>query len=259
MVSSRGDYHKSYNTEIFVAWFKKLLDLLGREKYLIIMDNARYHTALPPEAFRPEDHTTEEVRAYLRQNNVQFDRSAQKPQLSKLARKHVHEHVDPIVVQLARAKGHSVLFTPPRCSEFQPIEKIWAYVKARVARLFDIDTTFEKVGERLDWEFRRLVGKSAQVHATISHVLDHVIPRYKAPDRVEVVRPAQDEGAEEDDSDEEILQELRARAEESEAALACVWRSNAVQYADMDKDDEQRRIDGDDSDSEDDEIFGDNF
>ncbi|KAG9398678.1 hypothetical protein AC1031_014461 [Aphanomyces cochlioides] len=51
---------------------------------------------------------------------------------------------------MARQAGHEIVFTPPHHSDLQPIETIWAIVKGKVERQYDVNTTFDDVGKRLN-------------------------------------------------------------------------------------------------------------
>jgi hypothetical protein len=54
------------------------------------------------------------------------------------------------IERVARTHNHSVLFTPPRKSEWQPIEKYWAVVKNDVARKYTKSRTFAQARQQLD-------------------------------------------------------------------------------------------------------------
>ena len=58
-------------------------------------------------------------------------------QLKKAAKEHLAAHPDintTVPQQLFEDAGHELLYTPPYVSELQPIELIWAFTKALVAR-----------------------------------------------------------------------------------------------------------------------------
>jgi transposase len=54
------------------------------------------------------------------------------------------------IERVARTNNHTVLFTPPRKSEWQPIEKYWAVVKNDVARKYSKNRTFPQVRQQLE-------------------------------------------------------------------------------------------------------------
>jgi transposase len=54
------------------------------------------------------------------------------------------------VERVAQQHNHRILFTPPRKSEWQPIEKFWAIVKNDVARQYTKQRTFPQVRSQLE-------------------------------------------------------------------------------------------------------------
>ena len=66
------------------------------------------------------------------------------------------------IVQLARAAGHYVLFTPPHFSDLQPIEILWVRVKGEIGCMYTRDTTLADVGRRLRRQFELLESYKGQ-------------------------------------------------------------------------------------------------
>ncbi|OQR80596.1 hypothetical protein ACHHYP_20871, partial [Achlya hypogyna] len=56
----------------------------------------------------------------------------------------------PVIVTMAREKGHKVLFTASIHSRLQPIEIVWALVDGHVVRGYREDRSFLDVREALD-------------------------------------------------------------------------------------------------------------
>ncbi|RHY47783.1 hypothetical protein DYB34_001099 [Aphanomyces astaci] len=112
------DYHAMFNHAYFVAWFQRLLD---------------------------------DVSA-LQKTNAIIYRST----LWAKLKTYVTANVVPVIVQMAKDRGHDVVFTPPYHSDLQPIEMVWSFVKGAVGRQYDTSTKFPDVRERLDREFDRL-------------------------------------------------------------------------------------------------------
>ncbi|ETV80380.1 hypothetical protein H257_06689 [Aphanomyces astaci] len=52
-----------------------------------------------------------------------------KPAIWKTLKKNLDEHVLPVVVAMAQARGHHVVYAAPGFSELQPIEMVWSNVK----------------------------------------------------------------------------------------------------------------------------------
>ncbi|RHY24712.1 hypothetical protein DYB32_008725 [Aphanomyces invadans] len=166
------DDHGMFDGEYFVAWFERLvsiLDKMGIENALIVMDNAKYHKCLPPDTpkFSMKKLRLQEACVV---RGIPYNASDVKSFLwSKL--EPVVASVQPTTVAMAEAAGHEVLFTPPHHSELQPIELIWAIVKGQVGRQYDGRTKFSDVGQRLDRAVESLASetifgcvKEADVH-----------------------------------------------------------------------------------------------
>ncbi|ETV96726.1 hypothetical protein H310_10043 [Aphanomyces invadans] len=76
---------------------------------------------------------------------IEFDESDYKSILSEKLSQYIHKHIDPVVVDMARKRGHTVVFTPSHHSALQPIELLWAIVEGEVGRRYDIETKFADV------------------------------------------------------------------------------------------------------------------
>ena len=151
-----GDYHKNFNGVNFAKWWREQLLPGLREPSLIIMDNAAYHKTKPTDTPVPLRMKKDAVVAKLTELGVPFERNASAVTLKVLLKKWVDENVPPLVVQLAEAAGHKVLFTPPHYSDLQPIELLWALIKGNVGRQYSKTTTFADVLARLNAEFDKL-------------------------------------------------------------------------------------------------------
>lgn len=68
--------------------------------------------------------------------------------------------------------GHEVLYTPPRYSDFQPIELVWTAVKGEVGRQYTTQTSFTDVHTRLVTAFDNL--RSSTVEGCIQNSLQHL-------------------------------------------------------------------------------------
>ncbi len=63
------------------------------------------------------------------------------------------------IVDLARQRGHEILYTPPHHSDLQPIETVWAIVKTSVGNQYSTETSFVDVGTRLQTAFKNLTSE----------------------------------------------------------------------------------------------------
>ncbi|ETV79618.1 hypothetical protein H257_06878 [Aphanomyces astaci] len=93
-------------------------------------------------------------------------------------KKYIDEHIYPVMVQMAQARGHHIVHVAPEFSELQPIELIWANVKGTVGRAYTSDTTFQDVYKRLDNEFYHL--DSETIKSTIDNSTAKLIALEKA-------------------------------------------------------------------------------
>jgi transposase len=149
-----GDYHKVFNGQNFVHWFKHSLLPNLKEKSLIIMDNAAYHKI--KNAPNLSKLKKEEVIAYMKSKNLIFDSGRSVADLKSMLKQWIDDNVPIEVERLAREKGHMVLFTPAYHSDLQPIELVWARVKGNVGRKYTKDTSLDEVYTRLLEEFQQL-------------------------------------------------------------------------------------------------------
>ena len=77
--------------------------------------------------------------------NIQHDSNAMASEAKRTLRNWINENIPAAITELAERAGHKVVFTPPRYSDLQRIELVWARVKGAVARAYSRDTTLEDV------------------------------------------------------------------------------------------------------------------
>jgi len=109
------DYHGMFNHEYFVSWFRGVLDQLdglGLRDVIIVMDNASYHKGLPPDTPKGNWRKAELAQACARYG-ILIAVGAYKKELWVELKAHIAAHVDPVVVSMAAACGHTVVYTPP--------------------------------------------------------------------------------------------------------------------------------------------------
>jgi hypothetical protein len=124
----------------------------------LVLDNAKYHHHRGPDWFSPSKKKKGQLADFLRQRNVgsitvdggrsiqasKFSADARGkaggptlPQLKTAVKQHLAEHPEintTVPQQLMSDEGYELLYTPPYVSDLQPIEMIWAFTKAIVAR-----------------------------------------------------------------------------------------------------------------------------
>lgn len=171
--AKKADYHASFNSVNYTTHF---VDIMGKfeacypgRKAMFIMDNARYHAFYrdgPKAGSKKAD-----VQAYLLRENVAFDPSANRFEL--LAKALDHNRSGGFHLQrLAADRGHRLLFTPPRYSEWQPIELLWAAVKNHVASKTPRRTMADLL-EQLKEGFMKF-GTAAQCSKFIHHAFEEM-------------------------------------------------------------------------------------
>lgn len=154
------DYHGMFTHKSFVGWVKRLLATLKKENItntIIVMDNAKYHKGLPDDTPR-KGMTKSLLQEACVARNIHYEPNESRAMLwAKL-----EPVVDrtPVVVKLAREAGHELIFSPPHYSDLQPIELVWAIVKAQVGRQYVDSSSMDQVEERLLNAFKSLKSRS---------------------------------------------------------------------------------------------------
>ena len=164
-----GDYHKVFNGQNFVKWWKEQLLPNLKQKSLIMLDNAKYHKVYGDQVPKVYKLKKQELQEYLTSKSVAFHEKTSCLELRKKAKDYIHSNEKIEIVRLAEEHGHEVLFTPPYHSDLQPIELLWARVKGRVGRQYNNETTLQIVYERLMREFQ-LVEESG--HEAVQKYID---------------------------------------------------------------------------------------
>jgi hypothetical protein len=126
------------------------------------LDNASYHVAGTSE-ITMDDGSVKKVTkqsskaTLMRWINQNSDRNLTEQQKDAMFQKELVQIYQEVLLamgndieRVARTHNHSVLFTPPRKSEWQPIEKYWAVVKNDVARKYTKSRTFAQARQQLD-------------------------------------------------------------------------------------------------------------
>jgi hypothetical protein len=160
---SPADYHDTINGEKFIGWMQQRLfptvqKLYPGKKMYLVLDNAKYHHHRGPDWFSPAAKKKGQLADFLRQRSVpsitvdgdrnipasKFSANAGKAaggptlaQLKTAVKFHLAAHPEintTVPQQLMSDQKYELLYTPPYVSDLQPIEMIWAFTKALVAR-----------------------------------------------------------------------------------------------------------------------------
>ena len=153
-----ADYHSSMNAETFERWFQEQL-LPHLPNSIIVMDNASYHSRItrttPTSSWRKAA-----IQEWLAQEKVAFDPDMRKVELLELVRPLQHKR-EYVLDNLARDAGHEVIRLPPYHCDLNPIEMIWAQMKAYVrqrntsGRLQDVERLLCESQQVIDQELWR--------------------------------------------------------------------------------------------------------
>lgn len=165
-----GDYHKAFNGENFIKWWKEKLLPNLHQKSLIIMDNASYHKTYASHVPKPQKMKKAECIQFLAGHGVQLTGSEGAVAAKSMVRSYIKNCIKYEATELAEAQGHRVLFTPPHHSDLQPIELVWAHIKGNIGRKYDANTRLELVLQRLDHEFDTLSKDNGQ-HSEVGNTI----------------------------------------------------------------------------------------
>jgi transposase len=162
---SSGDYHGSFNFEVFHEWFLKQLIPNLPKKSCIVIDRATYHM-VPEERIVPTQMKKIEIQRWLTEKNIFWEEHWLKPKLLDV----IEQNIDktPLVQKEAQKRGHQLLILPVHHPELNPIELIWALVKNNCAKKLRNGMSFKDVLANLKSEFENISEKNCQ------NVYEHV-------------------------------------------------------------------------------------
>jgi len=93
---------------------------------------------------------------HLQSKNVAHDPNMSAVELKATVRRHIGKNAKIEVVQIAEEAGHKVCFAPPRHSDFQPVELMWARIQGNVGCQHSNESTLQLVHQRPMAEFKAL-------------------------------------------------------------------------------------------------------
>lgn len=162
-----GDYHDDMNFENFCKWIQEQVLNNLEEPSVIVMDNASYHNKLEEKQITSASKKSEMIQ-WLTENNIPYTIQMLKLELYEVIKRHRATHnpkhkIDDII----HGMGHEVLRLPPYHPDLNPIENIWATVKARVGsrnttfNLLDVQKLAEEEFSKITAEDWRKVCEKA--------------------------------------------------------------------------------------------------
>ena len=145
-----GDYHGSFNFEVFYGWFQKQLLPNLPDKSCVVMDRATYHM-VPEERLILAQMKKTEIQQWLTNNKIHWEEHWLKPKLLKT----IEHSIDrtPLVQKEAQRNGHKLLILPVHHPELNPIEIVWAIVKNKCAKKLRNGISFKDVLKHLQDAF----------------------------------------------------------------------------------------------------------
>lgn len=134
------DYHEEMTADKFKQWFMHSLIPNIKKNSVIVFDNASYHSVqinrAPTCSSRKSD-----ILDWLEKNGIRtFSQDMKKVELLEIVKQNKSRLITYAIDEIAEQYGHKVLRLPPYHCHFNPIELVWAQVKAHVA---DNNKTFK--------------------------------------------------------------------------------------------------------------------
>ncbi len=129
-----ADYHNEMNIPHFNNWLEECVPHMP-DNALIVLDNALYHNHVLPENRKPTTAwRVGQIKAWLDEKNIPYDPAMRKPEILEIARRQQIEKLyETDKIAAAENRGLEVIRLPIGHCELNPIEKIWAWIKQRVA------------------------------------------------------------------------------------------------------------------------------
>ncbi|KAH9121248.1 hypothetical protein LEN26_003121 [Aphanomyces euteiches] len=113
-------YHATFNHDFFETWFEfviKEVESMGYDSVVFVMDNAKYHKGLPLSTPKGSWSKLDLFKACVKYGINGITMNDILKQQSARISSHIEEHVPPVFVDMARARGHHLVYTLPNFSE----------------------------------------------------------------------------------------------------------------------------------------------
>jgi hypothetical protein len=178
--ATEGDYKDFIDTPMYLQYLKeKLIPELGSlgsggvaARCVLIMDRAPYHT----QKFAPNESPLNMVKRkmldWLKVNcpkETGYNSFTKMNVLKIIVRKELAK-IPTTVERFLEGYGHKVFYLPPAHPRLNPIESVWAQMKAHVRKMNDVNMTFKKM-EALIWDTGMNVVKNVNVVNYYHHTL----------------------------------------------------------------------------------------
>lgn len=147
-----GDYHDDMNHKNYIKYLEEKVIPNLKEKTVLVIDNASYHNV----CVEPSPTTSwkkDAMQKWLAERNITYGDRETKPELYAKILIHKPKSKLYAVDKLMSQHGHRVLRLPPYHPELNPIEKVWASVKNKVAACnvtFKLDDVWKLAEEKFE-------------------------------------------------------------------------------------------------------------
>ena len=157
---SRKDYHSCFDSVYYKNWIEnKLIPVVSKlgEKLPVVLhlDGAPYHLFKSDETKIVLSMKKGDLVSFLQQNSVPFPPNALKLELQQICLNFINQTTEPWIYRQAAELGWTILVTPPKLHDFQPIEWYWAELKDKVAASYTTKRTFDELRTLITAETRK--------------------------------------------------------------------------------------------------------
>ncbi|OQR82254.1 hypothetical protein ACHHYP_20807 [Achlya hypogyna] len=136
------------------------IEALAKGNSLIVLGNGSFHKGLPSDM--PKGNWSKAaLQEACNRFGIVMNSGNYKREILVTLIADVTTHVAPVIVSMAAACSHQILFTPPYHASLQPIELLSAYLKGKGSRQYTVDTSFAVVRARLDAAFDEILSEGS--------------------------------------------------------------------------------------------------
>lgn len=205
--SKSSDYHDDMNAKNFMQWMtEKIVPNLPRN-CIVVMDNAPYHCTQINKA-PTMSNLKVELQQWLTNKGIPFEDYWIKPQLYEVIKKHKGDPVYEVEYLLSQ-HGHEVVRLPPYHCDLNPIEKIWAIAKRRIAEK-NVSQTSSEISSITEAAFSTI---TTEEWINVCQHVEKIEDQYFVSDRLLdieldkfIIDPTSDDGSS-DSSDDEMSED----------------------------------------------------
>lgn len=162
------DYHENMTAELFQEWFKKTLLPKLPPQSIIVMDNAKYHSA-QMKTIPNSNSNKATIMDFLHEHDLYYEETYTKKQLLEVLRTRTYDK-EYVIDNEAIKHGHEVVRLPPYHCVFNPIELIWGQLKSHIRRRNQYPKFSEKMVEVIKEEVTKITAENWA--GSLRHVIE---------------------------------------------------------------------------------------